>query len=203
MKRLELGWAVAAAIAACTPYDPNLGTTPFLCGPQSPPCPDGFTCEDQSGQMVCANKSAGSGSGSGGSGGFPCVDNGNFDPGGSTATAFQTPVASGRSSITYGPVALCPGGIRQTYAVEITEEGQTLKSTITYQADGDPLNVLLLNTSGQTVATGSANGNPDSDAASVPTEPSGTAYVQVVGPATPGSADGENNYLLNITVSGP
>jgi hypothetical protein len=199
MARLELSWAVAAAIAACTPYDPNLGGTPFLCGPQSPPCPAGFACEDQTGQMVCANKNAGSGSGS--SGGFPCADNGQLQPGPSITTAYQTPVASGRSSITYGPVGLCPGGIRQTYAVDIIENGvQTLKATITYQADGDPLNVLLLTSSGQTAATGSANAIPDSAVASVPAEPSGMAYVQVIGPATPGSADGENNYLLGISV---
>jgi hypothetical protein len=201
MRQMEIGWAVAAAIAACTPFDPNLGTTPFLCGPQNPPCPSGFTCEDQDGQMVCAGgKTSGSGSDAGG---FKCADNGQFDPGPTIASAFQTPVGSGRAAITYGPVALCPGGSVQTYGVDITEEGQTLNATITYQADGDPLNVLLLNSSGATVATGTASSNPDTMTASVPAEPVGAAFVQVIGPATPGSADGENNYLLGISVAGP
>src|SRR5689334_14352924 len=30
--------------AACNPYDPDLGTTPFKCGSTEPKCPSGYDC---------------------------------------------------------------------------------------------------------------------------------------------------------------
>jgi len=45
-------WLVA--LAACTPYDPSLPPTPFLCGDQEPRCPEGYTCvTDRNDRMVC------------------------------------------------------------------------------------------------------------------------------------------------------
>jgi hypothetical protein len=42
------------ALAACTPYDPSLPPTPFLCGDQEPRCPEGYTCvTDRNDRMVC------------------------------------------------------------------------------------------------------------------------------------------------------
>jgi hypothetical protein len=45
---------LVVALAACSPYDPSLPSTPFLCGDQAPRCPDGYTCVAQaSGPMLC------------------------------------------------------------------------------------------------------------------------------------------------------
>jgi hypothetical protein len=42
------------ALAACTPYDPSLPPTPFLCGDQEPRCPEGYTCvTERDARMVC------------------------------------------------------------------------------------------------------------------------------------------------------
>ena len=41
------------AAAACTPYDPHLPASPFLCGATEPKCPDGYTCVTTAGKAVC------------------------------------------------------------------------------------------------------------------------------------------------------
>ena len=42
------------ALGACTPYDPDLGNTPFFCGATDPKCPDGYTCQmSGAGSGVC------------------------------------------------------------------------------------------------------------------------------------------------------
>lgn len=48
-----LGFAAVAG-PACSPYDPSLPRTPFLCGDQEPRCPDGHVCvDDPDGRKVC------------------------------------------------------------------------------------------------------------------------------------------------------
>jgi hypothetical protein len=50
-------WLVAAAIAGCSPYDPDLSDAPFLCGDEAPRCPDGYACiADPAGRMVCSTQ---------------------------------------------------------------------------------------------------------------------------------------------------
>jgi hypothetical protein len=56
--RLELAarCAVVLGLAACTPYDPSLPGTPFLCASEEPRCPDGYTCvPDTMGRLVCTD----------------------------------------------------------------------------------------------------------------------------------------------------
>ena len=44
----------AAAAVSCTPYDPELGAEPFLCGSTEPRCPDGYVCVERIGaDKVC------------------------------------------------------------------------------------------------------------------------------------------------------
>ena len=50
--------ASGPALGACSPYDPDLGSTPFLCGTVDPACPDGYACQDDgTGKMVCVTTS--------------------------------------------------------------------------------------------------------------------------------------------------
>lgn len=51
------------SLAACSPYDPDLGPEPFLCAATEPRCPDGYACVvTTAGKSVCSNGStAGSG----------------------------------------------------------------------------------------------------------------------------------------------
>jgi hypothetical protein len=194
---MRASWLLVGLVVACSPYDPDLPSAPFLCGPQSPPCPDGFTCTPQGGQNVCLDDS-----GSDDGGGFHCAANGVFQGTTSISTAFQTPVASVRPSITYGPLSICPAGEKNTFAVDITNASATLSASVTYEPNGDPLTLLLLDATGSADATGSPAGQ-DTVSATFAEPAAGTVYVQVTGPATPGAFGGENNYNVTIAVNGP
>lgn len=53
MARL-ISLALLGALATCSPYEPSLPKRPFLCGEQTPRCPDGYTCVGQgTDPMVC------------------------------------------------------------------------------------------------------------------------------------------------------
>jgi len=43
-----------AAAQGCSPYEPSLPGTPFLCGDQEPACPEGYVCVGEpDGRKVC------------------------------------------------------------------------------------------------------------------------------------------------------
>jgi hypothetical protein len=53
------GLAALAPAPACSPYDPSLPTTPFVCGDEEPRCPDGYVCVGEpDGRKVCRAESA-------------------------------------------------------------------------------------------------------------------------------------------------
>lgn len=191
----------ALLLAACSAYDPKLPSEPFLCGPQMPPCPSGFSCVAQGTDMVCQGAGGGE-SPDGGSGGFQCANDGDFEPNDTIAQAFHTPVASERMSIKFGPLAICPSTDKDIFSVDIVTEQQNLDVQITYD-NGDPLQLAVVDQNDTIVTSGSATGTANTLEATVPNEPAGTAYVQVFGPATPGANNGENNYTITLTVSGP
>jgi hypothetical protein len=53
VKQITLAALLAAALAACSPYDPSLPPTPFLCGDQEPRCPEGYVCVADDDRQVC------------------------------------------------------------------------------------------------------------------------------------------------------
>ena len=92
-----------AALGACTPYDPQLGKTPFYCGSADPKCPDGYTCEMNGGGSGVCTKAGGSGSGQchTGGGGELAV----WDLTGQPGTQTSTPAASTLAGVTAQPLA--------------------------------------------------------------------------------------------------
>ena len=96
---------VLAALGACTPYDPQLGNTPFYCGSADPKCPDGYTCEMSGGGSGVCTKTGGSGSGGGhctmGGGGELAV----WDLTGQPGTQTSTPAASTLPGVMAQPIA--------------------------------------------------------------------------------------------------
>nr|HEX4318864.1 hypothetical protein [Kofleriaceae bacterium] len=201
MRAVILAVAVGA-INACSPYSPSLPAEPFLCGPQMPPCPDGFACVAQGSAMICQGAGGGDQPDGGGGSGFQCANDGDFEPNDTLAQAFATPVASERNTIKFGPLSICPVSDKDIFKVDITVAQQNFDVQVTYD-NGDPLQLALLDASGATVASGSANGTANTLEAKVPNEPAGSVYAQVFGPNTPGAAGGENNYTITLTVSGP
>lgn len=96
-----------AALGACTPYDPQLGPTPFLCGDTEPKCPDGYTCQmNGGGSGVCTK------GGSTGSGGHCTMGGGGelavWDLAGQPGTQASTAAATTLPGVTAQPLARSP-----------------------------------------------------------------------------------------------
>ncbi len=181
-------------LAACSSYDPKLGDEPFLCGNDEPRCPSGYTCSGGS-PAVCLAKGITIDGGTT----MQCADDTNFE--GPTRNddiqhAFQTPVASQRMSITLAPVAICPEGDHDTYAVQITVEKQNLEA-ITSWDTGMPVSVSILNAGGMSIGDGMAMSDK-AMRAYVPNLPMGTYFVQAYA-----AAGVKNNYSIAINVTGP
>lgn len=205
MKSLSFAFLLSvSAIGACTPYDPDLGPAPFLCGMTEPRCPDGYTC--------MAN-TAGSGGGPeyclAPNGGVPidgnhsnCADDSQLEPNDTTTTAFQTPVATQKNTLTFAGLAICPSGDKDTYAITITTMGQNLEVLIEYEDGGATLQGSTLNSGGISIANASpVSGMPGQLRAYTPNMPTGVFYAQVYGPAS--GALTTNNYKLTVNVTGP
>ena len=203
MLRTLLTIAIAGVVSACSPYAPSLGNTPFECGTTDPQCPDGYSCKTMGTKLLCMSdspSSVDSGSGTG----FPCADDSVLEGpsrNDTVATSSTTPVASTRASITYGGLAICPNGDKDTYRVDgISAAGnQTLTATVTYDPitdGGVALSVAVLNMSGIAIAQGSPMGtNTVVVKVTNVTANSQPYYVSVFGPPM-----GENNYKLTIAV---
>jgi len=185
--------------AACSPYSPDLGASPFLCGKEEPKCPDGYTCNG----TACVNGSGNGGVDAPPTSGFQCDDDSGIEGpnrNDSTGNAWQTPVATNKTTFPLAGLAICPAGDKDNYAVTITAEGQNLQADVTYQDDGAPLQVIILNSSGSPISTSKPNG-ADMSTSMVTNLPTGTYFVQVA--VAPGTQLVENNYKITFTVTGP
>lgn len=198
--RFLLPALVLAGFGACTPYDPNLGAAPFLCGPmdQSPRCPDGYACLMQNNGEYCVKE--------GGSvpvDGRPanCADDSQLEPNDTITNAFQTPVATQKNTLTFAGLAICPMGDKDTYSITITTANQNLEMIFDYDDGGAELQGSLLNSGGVPIANASPTTMARQKRAYAPNMPTGTYYAQVYGPNS-GTAT-TNNYKLTINVTGP
>jgi hypothetical protein len=201
---MRIALLVLASSAACSPYDPDLGPAPFLCGPadQDPRCPDGYACmPDPNGGTTEYCLSTG--------GTVPidanntnCADDSQLEPNDTTAMAFQTPVATQKNNLTFAGLAICPSGDKDTYAITITMMNQNLEVIIEYEGGGAELQGSILNSGGIAIANASAlAGMPGKKRAYTPNLPTGNYYAQVLGPNS-GSLT-MNNYKLTVNVTGP
>ena len=200
MRNLIL-FAFVSVAAACTPYDPDLGPAPFICGPvdQTPRCPEGYTCQTTSSGDYCL---APMGTVPVDGNNSMCADDSQLEPNDSYMQAFQTPVATTKMTLTFAGLAICPAGDKDTYSVTITTMGQNLEVITEYDAGGAQLNGSILNAGGTPIANASpVTGEAGKLRAYVANLPVGTFYAQVYGPNMGGLQT--NNYKLTITVTGP
>jgi hypothetical protein len=184
---------------ACSPYDPDLGESPFLCGPaeQEKRCPDGYACEVMTGGEYCLREG----------GSVPvdasttnCADDSMLEPNDMISSAYQTPVATQKNTITFAGLAICPAGDKDNYAVTITTANQNLEVIIEYDAGGADLQGSILNATGTPIANASpVTGEAGKRRAYTPNLPTGTYYAAVFGPSMGQLTT--NNYKLTITVT--
>jgi hypothetical protein len=193
--------ALVVAATACSPYDPDLGDTPFLCGPveQEKRCPDGYSCEMMTGGEYCVTANATIPVDASSS---TCADDSMLEPNDMITSAYQTPVAAQKSTITFAGLAICPAGDKDNYSVTITTANQNLEMLIEYDAASADLQGSILNSTGTPIANASpVTGMAGKRKAYTPNLPTGTYYAAVRGPDMGTLAT--NNYKLTITVTGP
>lgn len=193
---------LVSVATACSPYDPDLGPAPFLCGPpdQDPRCPDGYTCmaAGSGGAEYCV---ASGGTVPVDASNLNCANDSSLEPNDSIQTAFQTPVATTKTTFTLAGLAICPMGDKDNYSITITTANQNLEVLIEFDpAMGAELQGSILNAGGTPIA----NASPMSAGvkrAYTPNLPTGTYYASVFGPMSGSLLT--NNYKMTINVTGP
>jgi hypothetical protein len=201
MRESLLFLALVSAVTACTPYDPDLGPSPFLCGPadQNPRCPDGYMCMMVDTTEYCL-ASGGTVPVDGNS--LNCADDSQLEPNDSYTMSFQTPVATQKNNVIFAGLAICPAGDKDNYSVTITAANQNLEVLIEYDPAGADLQGSILNSGGTPIANASpVSGMPGQRRAYTPNLPTGTYHAAVFGPTMGGVTT--NNYKLTINVTGP
>ncbi|HEY5925989.1 MAG TPA: hypothetical protein VIV11_30090 [Kofleriaceae bacterium] len=190
----------ACSIAACTPYDPDLGPSPFLCGPleQDPRCPDGYTCTMMGTAEYCL---AMGGTVPVDGNNLNCADDSSLEPNDMISQAFQTPVATQKNTLTFAGLAICPAGDADNYAVTITAANQNLEVLIEFDPAGADLAGSILNSGGTPIANASPTA-AGMKRAYTPNLPTGVYYAKVSGPMM-GTGVTTNNYKMTINVTGP
>lgn len=191
--------------AACSPYSPDLGTAPFLCGSGTPKCPDGYTCQtnlDNTGKDVCVKNGAMAPDGAGPN--SMCADDSQIETSNGAnndtiATAYVTPVATARGNIDFAGLSICPAGDLDFYEVQLTKT-QNIDVVMTYESWGGVLQGNIQTGGGAPVAVLSPqSGMERTMHGNVQNLPAGAYYVEITGPA--GTGETRNNYTLTITVT--
>lgn len=180
------------AIAACSPFDPDLGPAPYLCSAAAPDCPEGYTCQS-TGQPAPKDMACLAEGGSlpdGGTSGFQCLED-TFGQNDTTAGAFPTPVAT-QNTMFAALTSLCPEGDKDNYSITISTP-TTLKVSTTWES-GMPVNVQILNAGGTSIGNGAPHGNNE-NCVCLKDLPQATYFAAV-------SAAGnvKNNYRVEIKV---
>ncbi|HTR55696.1 MAG TPA: hypothetical protein VMJ10_33700 [Kofleriaceae bacterium] len=187
--------APVALFVACSPYSPNLGKEPFLCGTGSPACPDGYTCMNDGTEMVCVENSGGGGGGGDGGGSGSCADDSEVEgPNGNNtiANAYQVQVIT---NFDFTGLAICPAGDVDYYEVNLPTM-ESLDVTVIYAQWGGALQASIQTPSGTVVQQLMPESGMDRTIhAFAQNLNSGPWYVEVAGP-TAGTP--ENNYELKI-----
>jgi hypothetical protein len=186
-------FALLSALAACSPFNPNLGPAPYKCGPldPGPRCPEGYTCMEgdpaDPNTHVCVN---GDEIPDGGPSGFQCLED-TFGENDTIQGAFQTPVAA-QNQMFAALTSLCPEADKDNYAINITSTA-TIRVASSWES-GMPVNVSILNAGGTSIGNGSPKGSNE-NCVCLKDLPMGTYYASVFA-----GASVKNNYRVEIKV---
>jgi len=155
--RITLLLAPFLLAAACNPYDPDLGETPFRCGPDDS-CPSGYECVDQ----VCQRPGADPGDDDQEPGPdaseFTCNDDSQVEnpPNDDIEHATTTRIPSFQMTDSYGQLAICPDTDKDLFRFGVNVANVNVRATVTATlADGD-LQLQILNNAGAVIANGTA-----------------------------------------------
>jgi hypothetical protein len=185
----------SSLLAACSAYDPDLGSIPYRCSATEPRCPDGFACMNDGMTDVCITTSGPIVDAP--TSGFQCADDSLLEGSSKNDTiqnAYATPVAQQRNDISFAGVAICPEGDKDNYLIVTTVANSNIE-VITSWDSGMPVSVSILNAGGTSINNGTANGANmlRAYAANVPV---GSYYASAYA-----AADAKNNYRIAIKVT--
>ncbi|HUQ02516.1 MAG TPA: hypothetical protein VM261_08475 [Kofleriaceae bacterium] len=148
------------ALAACNPYDPDLGSAPFECGNDEPRCPEGYTCVEYSDTNRVCEKSEGEDNTDAAGGNFQCANDTSIEPNNDVMTAFVTPIPQMPMYSLVG-LAVCPTGDRDHFRFSIASNGQNFEAQVSGVASRSSLKLEVLTSAGAVVATGApVSGTP-------------------------------------------
>jgi hypothetical protein len=155
---LTLACSAGAALAACSPYNPDFGATPYLCAAEEPRCPTDYSCVDSGGNEICVASGvtivdAGPDSPSG----FQCANDGMLEKNDAIDTSYQTDVGLGAPRRVFGPLSICPEGDKDHYQINIMIANKGIE-VITQWDSGQPISCALLNSAGTAIANGMPKG---------------------------------------------
>jgi hypothetical protein len=154
-----LACGLGASLAACSPYDPDLGLTPYLCAAEEPRCPDNYACmEGNDGSAVCV---AAGGSvpdaGPDAADSFQCAMDGVLESNNVIDEAFLTDVGIGAPMRVFGPLSICPMGDKDHFQINVMTGNRGIE-VITRWESGAPVSCALLNSAGVSIANGAPQG---------------------------------------------
>jgi hypothetical protein len=152
---------IAIAAIGCSPFDPDLGPRPFLCGLSNPRCPEGYVCVDGPGSAeVCALPDSGSAD-AGGDAGLQCSVDSDREPNGTTDAATMIPIPQVGDTDTIDAV-LCPETDVDVYALTVDTTGKAIRVDVTYDASFGALGIDLVNSTGLVIRSATeVNHDPD------------------------------------------
>lgn len=193
------------AVAACDPYDPDLGTTPFRCGTEEPRCPEGYMCMEYSPSMqICEageDSLVDAGPDEADAGPFVCNNDMTIEPNESISNATSTPIPDIQDFYNLASLAICPDTDIDVFRFRVAETGKNVTVDLTHQSSRGLLTVDILNAAGTSIAPGSpVMGDNNHLRAAINNLPSGIYYVQV---ASSGVGIQNNYDTLDIVTTGP
>ncbi len=185
--------------AACNPYDPELGDSPFRCGTDEPRCPSGYECVEYSpAEQICESGGGDEPEPDADPDNLDCNDDGAIEPNDTTATAWTTPIPASRPDISLVQLAICPDTDKDLFRFGVEVNGKNVRATVTTSVADGQLLLQILNGGGAVIANGQATG-AEQIIVAVNNLAIGTYYVQVSAPVGV-----QNNYTLDIvTCDGP
>lgn len=189
-----LSLAVAAAVVGCTPYDPDLGARPFLCGDSEPRCPDGYVCVTRVGSdQVCERSEAVADAGDDAN--LLCSGDTAHEPNETITAATVVPIPD--AGETYMTTAvICPQSDIDIYKLNVDTTGKNVRVEVNYDAAAGELAADLLNSTGISIRTATrVNNDPDKLRADFANLAQGIYYGRVQGTGR------LNNYSVTFIIT--
>ena len=181
---------VLLSLAACSPFDPDLGNAPYKCGDVEPRCPEGYACDTSDAdptRHVCV--APGGLTPDSGTAGFQCLDDSPFGMNDTFMTPTPTTIPT-QGTMYSARAAICPELDKDHFAFSLTAASNT-RVQVDWES-GMPVNVSFLNAAGNSIGNGLIV-NDKTFALCINALPQGNYFVSVFA-----ASNVKNNYRLEI-----